>query len=279
LRAYISRKNKKREFRQLWITRIQAAARQYSIPYSSFINSCKENHIEINRKMMAELAVNEPFSFEVIVSQLQKQFICKKFFLSGTLLNLNNPLKSNSIMQSNSIVHSNIGPNSTISSLIRDFSHKQVGHLQTSIISNFNPFVMKWQNWRTAYENARQQYYINYYRNSLKDPLTNANETPIINDNQHLNNSNEIQKETRSNNSSNKVLSSDTESRLNISLPTFVWDSRKSTKRRLKDNELKISEGLKQSNIKSDNNNTEFNKQKSKQKIFKKFSQRVTIPS
>lgn len=61
--AYIGRRIKKREFRQLWIARINAAARINGLSYSRFINGLKLANIEVNRKMLAEMAVNDAPSF------------------------------------------------------------------------------------------------------------------------------------------------------------------------------------------------------------------------
>jgi len=65
--AYRDRRNKKRNFRRLWITRINAAARQEGLSYSRFINGLKQADIEINRKMLAELAVNNKDDFKELV--------------------------------------------------------------------------------------------------------------------------------------------------------------------------------------------------------------------
>lgn len=61
--AYRDRRRKKREFRKLWITRINAAAREHGLSYSRFIHGLKEADVEINRKMLAEIAVNDPDGF------------------------------------------------------------------------------------------------------------------------------------------------------------------------------------------------------------------------
>jgi large subunit ribosomal protein L20 len=61
--AYIGRKRKKRDFRQLWIARINAAARINGISYSRFMNGLKKANIEINRKMLSEIAVSDPAAF------------------------------------------------------------------------------------------------------------------------------------------------------------------------------------------------------------------------
>ncbi|MFW6034890.1 MAG: 50S ribosomal protein L20 [Halothermotrichaceae bacterium] len=66
--AYRDRKAKKREFRRLWITRINAAARQNGLSYSRFINGLKQAEIEIDRKMLADMAVRDEDSFSELVS-------------------------------------------------------------------------------------------------------------------------------------------------------------------------------------------------------------------
>jgi large subunit ribosomal protein L20 len=67
--AYRDRKNKKREFRRLWITRINAAARLHDMSYSVFINGLEKSGIEVDRKILAELAVNDPAAFAAIAEQ------------------------------------------------------------------------------------------------------------------------------------------------------------------------------------------------------------------
>ena len=69
--AYRDRKAKKREFRQLWIARISAAARMNGISYSKFMNGLKNNGIEINRKMLAEIAVSDPAAFTSLVERVK----------------------------------------------------------------------------------------------------------------------------------------------------------------------------------------------------------------
>ncbi len=66
--AYIGRKQRKRDFRKLWITRINAAARNNGMSYSKFINGLKLSGMEINRKMLADLAVNDELAFSKLVS-------------------------------------------------------------------------------------------------------------------------------------------------------------------------------------------------------------------
>ncbi len=69
--AYRDRKNKKREFRRLWIMRINAAARQHDMSYSVFINGLEKSGIEIDRKILAEIAVNDPAAFAAIAEQVR----------------------------------------------------------------------------------------------------------------------------------------------------------------------------------------------------------------
>lgn len=70
--AYRDRKNKKREFRRLWIIRINAAARQHDMSYSTFISGLRAAGIEIDRKVLADLAVKEPAAFAAIAEQARK---------------------------------------------------------------------------------------------------------------------------------------------------------------------------------------------------------------
>ncbi len=71
--SYRDRKNKKREFRRLWISRINAAARQHDLSYSRFMNGLKRAGIEVNRKVLADLAVREPEAFGELVTQAKAQ--------------------------------------------------------------------------------------------------------------------------------------------------------------------------------------------------------------
>jgi len=66
---YIGRKLRKRDFRRLWTQRINAAARQNGLPYSRFIHGLKVAGVEVNRKMLADLAVREPAAFAALVDQ------------------------------------------------------------------------------------------------------------------------------------------------------------------------------------------------------------------
>jgi large subunit ribosomal protein L20 len=70
--AYRDRRNKKRDFRALWIQRINAASRANGLPYSRFINGLLKAGITIDRKVMADLAVHQPEAFKSLVDQAQK---------------------------------------------------------------------------------------------------------------------------------------------------------------------------------------------------------------
>jgi len=70
--AYRDRKQKKREFRKLWITRINAACRLNDISYSRFINGLKKANIELDRKILADFAMNEPEKFSAIVQKAKE---------------------------------------------------------------------------------------------------------------------------------------------------------------------------------------------------------------
>lgn len=65
--ARIGRKLKKRDFRGLWIIRISAACQNRGVRYSEFINGCKKAGIELNRKMLSEIAIHDPAGFDKIV--------------------------------------------------------------------------------------------------------------------------------------------------------------------------------------------------------------------
>ena len=67
--AYIGRKQKKREFRQLWIARISAACKTNGINYSQFINGLNKAGIELNRKMLSEIAIHDPAAFTALVEK------------------------------------------------------------------------------------------------------------------------------------------------------------------------------------------------------------------
>jgi large subunit ribosomal protein L20 len=69
--AYRDRRNKKRDFRSLWIVRINAAVRAYDMSYSVFMDKLNKAGIEINRKVLADLALNNPEAFKAIVEQVK----------------------------------------------------------------------------------------------------------------------------------------------------------------------------------------------------------------
>jgi large subunit ribosomal protein L20 len=71
--AYRDRRVRKREFRALWIQRINAAAREHGLSYSRFINGLKKAEIGIDRKMLAELAVNDKVAFKALAEKAQAQ--------------------------------------------------------------------------------------------------------------------------------------------------------------------------------------------------------------
>jgi large subunit ribosomal protein L20 len=69
--AYRDRKNKKRNFRSLWIIRINAGVRQYGMTYSVFIGKLAKHDIYLNRKVLADLAMNQPEAFKAIVDKVK----------------------------------------------------------------------------------------------------------------------------------------------------------------------------------------------------------------
>jgi large subunit ribosomal protein L20 len=71
--AYVGRKLKKRDFRSLWIARINAATRMNGLSYSRFMNGIKTAGIDINRKMLSEIAINDPKAFTELVEIAKKQ--------------------------------------------------------------------------------------------------------------------------------------------------------------------------------------------------------------
>lgn len=71
LYAYRDRRNKKRTFRSLWITRINAGARLHGMSYSQFMGKIKANNIELNRKVLADLAMNHPEAFKAVVQKIK----------------------------------------------------------------------------------------------------------------------------------------------------------------------------------------------------------------
>ena len=70
--AYIGRKQKKRDFRQLWITRISAACKMNGMNYSTFINGLKKAGIDLNRKMLSEIAISDPAAFTTLTEKAKE---------------------------------------------------------------------------------------------------------------------------------------------------------------------------------------------------------------
>lgn len=75
--AYRDRKKKKRNFRRLWIARINAAVRQHDLSYSRFINGLKEVGVELDRKALADLAVHNPEAFSAVVDRAKEGLAAK----------------------------------------------------------------------------------------------------------------------------------------------------------------------------------------------------------
>ncbi len=69
--SYVGRKNKKRDYRSLWIARINAAVREEGMTYSQFIHKLAEKNIDINRKVLADLAMNEPETFKSLINSVK----------------------------------------------------------------------------------------------------------------------------------------------------------------------------------------------------------------
>lgn len=69
--SYRDRRQRKREFRKLWITRINAAVRPHGLNYSTFIHQLKEANVELDRKMLADMAVRDPEGFAAVVKQVK----------------------------------------------------------------------------------------------------------------------------------------------------------------------------------------------------------------
>ncbi len=69
--SYVGRKLKKREYRQLWIARINAAVREEGLTYSQFIDRLNKKGIELNRKVLADLAMNQPESFKALIDSVK----------------------------------------------------------------------------------------------------------------------------------------------------------------------------------------------------------------
>ena len=71
--SYRDRRNRRRDLRSLWITRINNASRELGISYSQLINSLKKQGVQLDRKILADLAVNQPDAFKAIVDQAKKE--------------------------------------------------------------------------------------------------------------------------------------------------------------------------------------------------------------
>lgn len=72
LYSYVGRKQKKRNFRKLWIARINAGVRQYDLSYSKFMGMLHKKDIQLNRKVLADLAMNHPEAFKAVVDEVKK---------------------------------------------------------------------------------------------------------------------------------------------------------------------------------------------------------------
>ena len=68
--SYRGRKGKKRQMRSLWITRINGALKQHKIPYSQFIHQLKKNNIELDRKILSQIAFEDPETFDILVKKI-----------------------------------------------------------------------------------------------------------------------------------------------------------------------------------------------------------------
>jgi large subunit ribosomal protein L20 len=68
--AYVGRKQRKRDFRRLWIARINAGCRANGTNYSRFMNGLRKNNIDINRKMLSEMAIHQPEDFKALIDQV-----------------------------------------------------------------------------------------------------------------------------------------------------------------------------------------------------------------
>ncbi len=69
--AYVGRKQKKRQFRRLWITRVSAAAKNHGMNYSQFMNGIKKSGIELNRKQLSEMAIHDPEGFTALTEKVK----------------------------------------------------------------------------------------------------------------------------------------------------------------------------------------------------------------
>ncbi len=91
--AYRDRRNRKRDFRKLWITRINAACRHNEISYSKFINGLSKAGIEINRKMLSEIAIDDPKTFTALVQKAKDALAGKKIKEEKVVKETTKPVK------------------------------------------------------------------------------------------------------------------------------------------------------------------------------------------
>ena len=70
--AYVDRRKKRRDFRQLWIHSVNAGTREYGLPYSKFIHQLDKSNIQLNRKVLSDVAQTEPYSFRAIVEVIKR---------------------------------------------------------------------------------------------------------------------------------------------------------------------------------------------------------------
>ena len=70
--SFTHRKDKKNDYRKLWISRINAASRQHGLPYSKFIHGLNKAEIKVDRKILADMAINDPKGFKKLVTEAQK---------------------------------------------------------------------------------------------------------------------------------------------------------------------------------------------------------------
>lgn len=81
--AYVDRRKKRRDFRQLWIHSVNAGAREYGVPYSKFMHQLDKSNIKLNRKVLSEVAQTEPYSFRAIVEVIKRDMAINPTPLSG----------------------------------------------------------------------------------------------------------------------------------------------------------------------------------------------------
>lgn len=73
--AYVSRRKRKREFRSLWVTRISAATRGHGLTYSRFINAMKKANIQLDRKLISDMAIKDPAGFDKLIEIAKQQLV------------------------------------------------------------------------------------------------------------------------------------------------------------------------------------------------------------